>query len=241
MNPLTAIARGLFFIYLTFILVPILLPLKYGWRFFRRPSGDQNSYFQNVHAGTDTIIPFEETGRLRIYSFQTRIARFLLLPILKIAPKLPGDIFVHPNAPLRPTPQNVGSLVSMQLKQNILLSQKAAESLGADYLFALQPTLMDGQHQAMTDYDKNAYRARSEKRIWHFPQTAFMGAYYRLIRSDFKKENQIRFCDISTLFHLQPEQRFVDTCHWGNIGQKEIGETLAEEIWQQETGKRDQQ
>ena len=217
--------------YVTAIFLLVIWPLSRVSSPLKRPRKGTTSYF------SDCTPPPRVRSRVRYYSLWTRLVVALCYPARLLAKRLPGSIFNPKTQSFLPTPNQAASLAVMQLAQNTNLCKEAAKQLGARYVFALQPTLMDGEH-TLTEYDARFMEARKQTRVAHFSLPDYFARYYTLLHQvlpgcDFLKNRG--FLDLSRLFHGQKEQRFIDTVHLGNLGQAEAASRIAEHIKMMET------
>ncbi|MDD4952349.1 MAG: hypothetical protein PHV85_07365 [Desulfovibrionaceae bacterium] len=226
-----AFRRVLFGIWFHLAVAPVAVVfslLKRAGRVFgRRPE----SYFKAVRAGRANA----RVLGLRGHSLYTALLTLLLAPCALLARGLPRRLFSPLKRPYRASPNEVSALVGSKLRRSILLTDMACRDMGAEYLFCLQPTLLDGEHP-LTENDQRFVDPRREKQVMGFSQAAFFAAYYQTLRRDLPRDKRLEACfqDSSRLFYNREPSRFLDTCHLGEPGQRELAEHVARLILEKE-------
>jgi hypothetical protein len=187
----------------------------------------KESYFSTV------ILEKEKPTYMNIrwYSSYNLCLLIVLTPYLLLNRYMTKKLFIQKQNKYQATPNQVASLVISQLVGNIRAHTAITENLNSEYIFALQPTLMDTG--PIAEDDEAILRMRNKSQTWGFPDIDFFKVYYLRLRETLSKDKKLRnnFLDLSQMFIKTKEQRFVDMCHMGNKGQEECADLLAEEIF----------
>ena len=216
------IAHILFSFYF-YILILLLSPVWLIMKLLLFCRKNKESYFTNVKSSREDI---------------TKFASILLCPLSLFSRCFSKKLFVKDRSEYRGSPNEVSSIVLSKLRNSILLTKKFSDDIGAQYFFCLQPTLMDGNHP-LTEDDKKFVDARRREKEMNFSYVDFFEKYYQIARRELANDDQISdyFVDLSELFYNSNSQRFTDTCHIGNIGQKELADEIAKRIISEENNK----
>jgi|TARA_B100000315_G_scaffold234697_1_gene248979 hypothetical protein len=208
------------------ILIPPIHKLK---------NNSDESFFEEVSENENMNRVSKIYSDIHCYSAWMRFALYILFPAYLISKKLPSFLFEKKTKPVRFTPNQAASMVLAQMTQNIKATKTVADDCGADYIFCLQPTLMDGKHYP-TEYDLRFIEARAKTKFYQFTLLDYFKKYYEMIIRTFSKYDGLKnnFFNLSNIFHTEKKQRFVDTCHIGEEGQIEIARKLASFIFEKE-------
>lgn len=192
----------------------------------------KESYFEDVAVTKNTQEIFG-------ISYQSRLTRFfyvLMWLCIFLGKYLNHETCEQNKKKFAGSPNEVTGIVSSMLRSSLVSIKNLTDEMNAKYLFCLQPTLMDGQHPLTKD-DKIFVESRRKQIIMGFPYVDYYEKYYQVVRNELTKDEKLKdnFIDTSKIFYNANAQRFVDTCHIGDIGQREIGEEIARAIMDQES------
>ena len=178
-------------------------------------------------------------GKVRCYSFFGRFGLFILAPCRWLGQFFGNSLFNPSRRHLHITPNQTASLVASQIVANMRGVASIAEQNGADYLFALQPSLM--YTGPVTKDDKIFYESKNKTPVGGFRWSEYVKTYYELLAQNVSADEKLKndFLNLGALFAETEEQIFVDTLHMGNRGQEECAKVLAEKIWERLKEKKD--
>lgn len=226
------IVKLIFNIYLWLVLIVVFIPISLIGNFFDLlkkivESSNKQSYFSSVISEKDYPVYMN----IRWYSVYNFCLLIVLTPCLLLSRYMPKKLFVKKQKKYQATPNQAASLVISQLLGNMRIQATIAENLKSEYIFALQPTLMDTG--PIANGDEAILKMRKNTKTWGFADIDFFKVYYSKLRDTLSKDKKLKnkFLDLSQMFIKTKEQRLVDMCHIGNKGQEEIANELAEEIF----------
>ncbi|MGL1862848.1 MAG: hypothetical protein OCC46_10040 [Pseudodesulfovibrio sp.] len=185
-----------------------------------------DTYFHDVKYGKGISL-----CGVAFHSLYTASLTALLFPCVLLAKCFSKKLFSPLVRGYSTSPNEVSVLIADKLRRSMLLTQKVAQDAGAEYLFCLQPTLLDGEHP-LTEDDTRFVESRRQTNVMGFPYTEFFEAYYRTVRYGLAEDPELKesFVDLGKIFHGKKPSRFIDTCHLGNTGQDELAQSLLRTI-----------
>ena len=226
------IVKLVFNIYLWLVLIIVFIPISLIVNFFHLlkktiKSSSKESYFSTVISVKNYPIYMN----IRWYSVYNFCLLIVLTPCLLLSRYIPKKLFVKKQKAYQATPNQAAALVISQLIGNVRIQAAIAENLNSEYIFALQPTLMDTG--PIANDDEAILKMRKSTTTWGFADIDFFKVYYSKLRDTLSKDKKLKnkFLDLSKMFIKTKEQRLVDLCHIGNKGQEECANELAEEIF----------
>ncbi len=196
--------------------------------YIKRKSVTPSTYFTDVKKRSS---PRGQWQNIFVYSELTWLTLIILTPCIWLGRRIIYQIFLPSKRLYRATPNQAASIVISQIMGNMRGIAATADNLKAQYIVALQPTLMDTG--AITKDDEAIIKRRKETILWGFSYTRFYESYYAKLRGALKNDPRLKnsFLDVSRIFVDTKEQRLIDVVHMGNKGQEEMAEKFADEIF----------
>ena len=227
------LARLLFDLYILFAIVFIFIPLSFismivGY-INKVAERKRDSYFIDTKYANSHYV---DCNGMRCHSVLAYLTVVVFTPCLWLSRYIEKNLFRPATRQFNATPNQAAAIVISQILGNLRGIKEVSCDLNAEYIFALQPTLMDTG--AETAGDELFLKKRREDKVMGFPYISFFQAYYSKLRQAIKGDNKLKdnFLDTSMIFTGTKEQRLVDTCHLGDVAQEELASFIAKKITQ---------